>query len=358
MPLNEPSWWYPAKSDPALWQARLLAPIAAVYAWASNRKMLRTPDVKVACPVICVGNFTAGGTGKTPLACWLADFLKQNGFTPAFLTRGYGGREHGPVWLDAVHHTALDVGDEPFLLARHGAVMIARDRAVGAQKIVEGNKAVDVIIMDDGLQNASLHKDLRLAVVDGLRGFGNGRVIPSGPLRATLSAQAAVVDAVVFNQRAGEGQVISQAAKLARAELENVGFLGKRISAEVTTKDDVSWLNGARVLAFAGIGNPDRFFALLRRLGADVVHQRTFKDHQVLLEQDAKVLLKTAKDQDLILVTTEKDAVRVEPKGPSLKTLQAQARVLPIQMLFSLEDERTLSDLVLGSIKKARQKPD
>ena len=200
MPLNEPSWWYEAEGR-MTWQAWLLSPVSKLYGWIARRRMLRYDGLKVSLPVICVGNFTAGGTGKTPLACWIADRTKGHGARPVFLTRGYGGSLSGPVWVSTDHHTAHDVGDEPLLLVRHAPVMVAANRAEGAAAIGGSDQNFDVIIMDDGLQNPSLEKDLSIAIVDGVRGFGNGCVIPAGPLRAPLKSQIAGVHAVVVNHR-------------------------------------------------------------------------------------------------------------------------------------------------------------
>ena len=151
--------------------------------------MARADSHHAAVPVICVGNFTAGGTGKTPFVCWLVGLLKQRGLKPAILTRGFGGRMTGPVWVQPDTHTAIEVGDEPLLLAKRAPVMVARKRAEGVHAITQHEDQFDVVIMDDGLQNPSIKKDLSIALVDGKRGFGNGQVIPAGPLRASLSRQ-------------------------------------------------------------------------------------------------------------------------------------------------------------------------
>ena len=173
--------------------------------------MQRSPSAKSPLPVICIGNFTAGGTGKTPLALLVADRLIQRGFTPVFLTRGYGSRVRGPTLVDPTRHGAADVGDEALLLARAACVMVAPDRTAGARAIVEQCLDASLIIMDDGLQNPSLAKDLRIAVVDGARGFGNGLVIPAGPMRAPLGVQLAHTDIVVVNGRRDDRDGIARA---------------------------------------------------------------------------------------------------------------------------------------------------
>ena len=196
MSAEEPSWWY--NREAALAQ-RLLDPVARIWAWSAVRRLRTGKPHRVGLPVVCVGNFTAGGTGKTPLALYLARALADRGERPAFLTRGYGGRLRGPHVVDTALDTAADVGDEPLLLARQALTVVARDRAKGAALIagLSGLAPPTAIVMDDGLQNPGLAKDLSIAVVDARRGLGNGRVIPAGPLRAPLAAQLRIVDAIV-----------------------------------------------------------------------------------------------------------------------------------------------------------------
>ena len=196
MPLEEPSWWYDASEDDL--RVRALRPISGLFGWAAQRRLLNAKPYQSRLPVICVGNFTAGGTGKTPLSLMIATLLKERGAKPAFLTRGYSGRKTGPVWVNPSADLASDVGDEPLLLAACAPTMVARDRAKGAQEI-EASPMASHIIMDDGLQNPSLAKALSIAVVDAVRGLGNGEVIPAGPLRAPIDFQFGLVDAVVVN---------------------------------------------------------------------------------------------------------------------------------------------------------------
>lgn len=354
MPLNEPSWWYPTQSGRSSWQARALSPLSAVYAWAANRRMLRPDGLRAACPVICVGNFTAGGTGKTPLACWIADAVSQQGAAPAFLSRGYGGRLRGPVWVDSASHTAWDVGDEPLLLSRYGPVMVARDRGAGAEAVVRSNKNIDVIIMDDGLQNPSVKKDLRIAVVDGARGLGNGQVIPAGPLRATLGVQAALVDTIVINSGHRPGHDVEANAASLSDHLETVGYLGSTHVASIQAVGSTADLSGLRVVAFAGIGHPQRFFATLNAIGADVVDTRVFPDHHVISDNEAAALLNAAEALDGVLVTTEKDAVRLSAGGAQCQTLKTHARAVAVQMAFSENDERSLKRLISQTLDQTK----
>lgn len=358
MPVDEPGWWY-ARDDA---RARLLAPVARVWGRAAQQRFERDVSYKSRLPVICVGNFTAGGTGKTPLSLHIADLLVRAGEKPVFLTRGYGGSLTGPVFLDRERHTARDVGDEPLLLARAGPVMIARDRAAGARAIEASDVPASVIVMDDGLQNPALAKDVAIALVDGVRGVGNGLVMPAGPLRAPLEFQLGLVDAIVV---VGGARSEADASLSDRDMTETspavqgpevlkslrLSFPGPVLSASQEPEGEVSWLVGAPVLAYAGIGNPERFFSLLRRLGASVVETIVFRDHQALAERDAVQLLARAQAVGATLVTTEKDmarlAVGVPGDGSALARLAAASRSLPIRIALSEADGARLADLVV-----------
>ncbi|MGE0857147.1 MAG: tetraacyldisaccharide 4'-kinase, partial [Hyphomicrobiaceae bacterium] len=197
MPLEEPSWWY---EDETTATARMLMPLARLYARAALRRLDHAQPYRSRLPVICIGNFTAGGTGKTPLTLHVARHLVHLGEQPAILTRGYGGKVSGAHWIDADRDRADVTGDEPLLLARAAPTLISRDRRAGAIAIEASGRDVSVIVMDDGLQNPALTKDLTIAIVDGTRGVGNGLVIPAGPLRAPLDRQLALADAILVNR--------------------------------------------------------------------------------------------------------------------------------------------------------------
>ena len=200
MAQSEPSWWY---AGGATWQRNLLRPVASLYGRIAAARYSATTPERAARPVICVGNFTAGGTGKTPMSLLIADLVEQNGGAPWFLSRGYGGRLDGQERVDPARHTAAEVGDEPLLLAARAPTVTSRDRRLGAEFIARQAPANAVIIMDDGLQNPALAKDLTIAVVDAARGLGNGAVIPAGPLRAPHAFQLARTDLMVFNGTSG-----------------------------------------------------------------------------------------------------------------------------------------------------------
>ncbi len=344
---REPSWWY--LPQPTL-TARLLAPAAALYGAIGARRMLKPPSATSPLPVICIGNFTAGGTGKTPLALLVADRLRQRGLTPAFLTRGYGSRARHPTVVDPARHVAADVGDEALLLARAACVMVAPDRTAGARAIIQQRPDADLIIMDDGLQNPSLAKDLRIAVVDGARGFGNGLVIPAGPLRVSLAVQLAHTDIVVVNGRREDRDSIARAVAPA--------FTGPVLSAHQVPAVESGWLAGTAVVAFAGIGNPQRFFRLLEQSGARLVQERSFTDHHAFTDRDAAALLAAARRLGAILVTTEKDLVRLVGASGARGELARSARPLAITTAFHDDGEDHLIGLVLEALtqrQSARQ---
>ncbi len=347
MPIDEPSWWYGA---PGSVPSRLLAPVATVWGRVAERRFRAARHLDPGLPVICVGNLTAGGTGKTPLALSLAARLARLGCRPAVLTRGYGGRLAGPHWVDPDRDGAADVGDEPLLIARAVATLVARDRAVGGLRIAADGR-FGAILMDDGLQNGSLAKSLTIAVVDGRRGLGNGRVLPAGPLRAPLAFQLGLVDAVVVNApEAATGSVDRICADLAER------FPGPIMRAITRPAEDLSWLGDRPVIAFCGIGAPGRFFDLVRRSGGTLAARYAFPDHHAFTERDATRLLAVAAAADAALVTTEKDYVRLGSDGDRGR-LRALARVVPIRLTFDPADEARLeallADLLRGRAARA-----
>lgn len=338
MPVQEPDWWY---RDDLAWQAALLQPVAAVYGAIAARRIATKTRTRSRLPVICVGNFTAGGTGKTPMALALANLVEREGKEPWFLSRGYGGRLDGQERVDPERHRAIDVGDEPMLLAQRAPTVIAKDRRLGAELIERQAPQNAVIILDDGLQNPALFKDLTLALVDGRRGVGNGHVIPAGPLRAPLGAQFGEADAVVVmgDQGARSIDVIRR-------------FNGPMLSARTVPAGDIEWLRGTPVAAYAGIANPQRFFESIETLGGRIVERRVFKDHHLYSELDAEDLLKAPERLTATLVTTAKDHVRLAGVGPKRDRLAALSKVLRIEIEFDAGGDATLSQLVRGAISR------
>lgn len=342
MSRDEPSWWYRGKPG---WQARLLAPAGALYGAIACRRMRRAPRKTSILPVICIGNFTAGGTGKTPFSIALSDIVREIGHEPVFLSRGYGGSLAGPLLIDPHANTAADVGDEPLLLARAAPTVIARDRAEGADLIERTFGTDAMILMDDGLQNPSLRKDVAIAVLDINRTVGNGLCIPAGPLRAPLSCQMQRVDAVLLS-----GAAASEAEAHARARLSGL-FRGPLLRGEVLpAAGDVKWLRGASVVAYAGIANPDRFFALLRSLGAVILEQRTYRDHHAFTDAEASSLLGVAQNQNARLITTEKDFVRLYGASGPRGALRDQSLTLPVAMSLQEADAARLRDLIIAKL--------
>jgi tetraacyldisaccharide 4'-kinase len=337
MRLEAPFWWYRRKG--AL--ASVLAPVGRLYGRLVEARAARVEPYRSLLPVICIGNFTTGGGGKTPTAIAVAALLAELGARPAFLTRGYGGASEGPV-LVAKGQSAEEVGDEPLLLAEVAPTMVAADRAAGAAAL-EAAEA-DIIVMDDGFQNPSLAKDLSLVVVDAAAGIGNGLIIPAGPLRAPLEAQMARADALIV---IGDG---SKAAPLAEA------FAGQGkpvLKARMVPRQDRRWLGVLPVIGFAGIARPEKFFATLRNNGARLIDTRAFPDHHRYRERDARRLLKAAKEQNAMLVTTEKDFVGLaDEEDTALGELKHRCRPFPIAVEF--DDAAAVKALLSAAIAKAK----
>lgn len=333
MRIRPPSFWW---RDMGL-RARLLRPVAALYGMAAARRM-RRPGTVAAIPVVCIGNPTLGGAGKTPTAIAMAQMLAGAGAAPAFLTRGYGGRAEGPLRVNATAHRAHDVGDEALLLARSFTTIVARDRVAGARAAQAAG--AEIVVMDDGFHNPSLHKDFSALVVDAAYGVGNGLVFPAGPLRAPLAAQLAQAQALVV---VGEGDASGLPAM---AQERGLPCFRARL---VPSSDDAAALLRKPVLAYAGIGHPEKFFATLRAAGADVRACRAFADHHVYSKHDANALLAEAERGGLSLVTTEKDYVRLSPDGATGK-LRAQSAVLPVTLTFA--DPSAVLRAVLRAIRR------
>lgn len=354
MPLDEPSWWYGERADD--WRTRVLQPLSHLYGWAAVRRFAKSKPFRAEVPVICVGNFTAGGTGKTPMSLLLAELLTELGQTPAFLSRGYSGSMTGPGWVDPAVHDAGHVGDEPLLLAAAAPTMISRDRVAGARAIAARTPSVSVIIMDDGLQNPALEKDLRLAVVDGLRGIGNGQLIPAGPLRAPLSFQLEMTDAIIVNCPPGRsvGDTDADSSVLTRARRN---FPGPVLAASPEPAGDVSWLAGTKVIAFAGIANPQRFFRLIESLGAELAGTLEYRDHHRFTDAEADNLIRRAAAEGAQLLTTEKDLVRLAKDGTeAMARLRETARALPIRLRFK-DNDRIRMMALLAALFAERKDP-
>jgi tetraacyldisaccharide 4'-kinase len=329
--MREPGFWW--RGDGAT--ARLLAPAGAAYGFVAARRMAQ-PGRRAGVPVLCVGNFTVGGSGKTPTAIAAARILVAAGHRPFFLSRGYGGQLAGPVRVDG--QTADMIGDEPLLLARVAPTIVAHDRPAGAAAAARAG--ADAIIMDDGWQNPSLAKDLVIAVLDGRRGIGNGRVFPAGPLRAPLESQLDHADAMLVIGPPGGGAEPAIAAARRRCLPRFDGELAPEPAA-------IAKLAGARVLAFAGIADPGKFFATLEANGIAVAARRSFPDHHRFTVGEIAELLAGADRESLALVTTEKDLARLGGEAHA-RELLARATALPVAL--KVADVAGFERMVLGAV--------
>ena len=332
--MREPALWW-EKPGPL---ARLLAPLGSLYGAVAAFRLAR-PGRRASVPVICVGNPSLGGSGKTPAAIAIARLLQAQRLRPAFLTRGYGGRLAGPVTVAATH-TAADVGDEPLLLARIAPTIVARDRVAGAASAAAAG--AEAIVMDDGFQNPALTKDASVLVIDGRRGVGNGHVFPAGPLRAPLTAQLARAQALLVVGAAG----VAAEPAIAAARARGLPVIAARL---VPAADAVAALRARPVLAFAGIGDPEKFFGTLRAAGIAVAATQPFADHHVFGAAEAAALIARAERDNLALVTTEKDHARMAGDA-ALATLAARANVLPVTMAF--EDGEAIGRLLEAALKR------
>ncbi len=311
--MRAPEFW---AHDGAL--ARLLAPLGLGYDLVGRLHRATVRPVAAPVPVICVGNLTVGGAGKTPVVISLLQALSKRGIEAHCLTRGYGGRAAGPLRVDRGRHEVREVGDEALIIARAAPTWVARDRVAGARAAAEAGATA--IVMDDGFQNPSLFKDLSLIVIDGGYGFGNARVMPAGPLRESVPRGLARADALVV--------VGTEERILARSLNTGAPVLGARL----VSGPEGQRLAGQRVLAFAGIGRPEKFFATLEALGAELVETRSYPDHHPYGTGEIEALLARAKDRNARAVTTEKDAVRLPAE------FSARVEALPVTLAWRDED--------------------
>ena len=300
--MKAPGFW----SQPGAPLGTLLSPLGCAYSLAGALKRRRIKPSRVDATIVCVGNLVAGGAGKTPVALAVAAILQRDDL--AFLTRGYGGQLAGPARVAHATHTHAQVGDEALLLTRAAPTWVARDRVAGARAAIDAGAGL--IVMDDGHQNPYLDKDVSLVVIDGAVGFGNGQLIPAGPLREPVAAGLARADAVIISGEDRAGIVESLPPSLPV-------FTGRTLP----VTDTENWA-GRRVLAFAGIGRPEKFFDTLDALGCDIVATQSFADHHPFTDKEIAQICDRAKALDATPVTTEKDAVRLpDNMGNKIETL-------------------------------------
>lgn len=338
MQLKAPKFWFASHLNlyslllfPLTFVYRL---IRAVHQYIQSR---HRPLHGIPRPVICVGNSVVGGAGKTPVVTYLAQLLKKQNFPIALISRGFGGHLTASTRVDTERHSNSDVGDEPLLLAKVAPTWIGKDR--NASCLAAARDGAEVLLLDDGLQNASVPKDLSLLVVDGQQGFGNGLTLPAGPLRETVPESIRKIDAVVLM-----GDDLHKCREVTEQIQRHVHhefpiFKGSL----VPTAKSLADLEDKKLYAFAGIGYPDKFFRLLKKYEATVVGSESFADHYAYTIDDIARLQRTAKAKDAQLITTLKDWVRLPE--------HIQKDVLYFEVEFRPNDPSFFNRFVMGKIE-------
>jgi tetraacyldisaccharide 4'-kinase len=318
--MKAPAFWYQPKGI----LSTLLLPFGWLYGIGGKLLRISKDIQRFPVPIISIGNIVCGGAGKTPTAIALGELLQLRGHKVHFVTRGYGGTQSGPVEVDLTNHSPLDVGDEPLLLARYAPTWVAKERVLGVQKAAE--KGAQFIILDDGHQTTGLYKDVSFVVLDLSQGFGNGCVIPAGPLREDLSTGLKRTDALIG---------------IGRGEISVSRPLFKAISTPQPLL-----LPSNRVVAFCGLGFPQKFYKMLEDLETDLVATHSFPDHYIYKKEDLLRLQKMAKIHNGVLVTTRKDAIKIPTAW------QASLYVLDISIEF--EDPEGIYHLILEKASTSR----
>ena len=319
---------------PGFWRSKgalstTLLPLSLAYRAMHRSRMRGLSPKALPVPVICVGNATVGGAGKTPVTIALLEWLQEHGVAAQCISRGYGGSLHGPVRVNTQEHTAAETGDEPLVIAQHAPCWVGKHRLSAATAaVLDGAQC---IVMDDGLQNPTVKKSLSFLVIDGGYGFGNGRIMPAGPLRESVGEAAAKAQAAILIGE-DEAQAVTQLSP-------EMPVLKARL---VPQRNDLA---GRRVVAFAGIGRPEKFFVTLERLGAEVAMRFAFADHHMYGQDEIQGLINTAQSFKAVLITTQKDAMRLTPE------MRAQVEVLPVRLEF--DDESALFTLCKGFLPLA-----
>lgn len=310
----------PMVCTPVFWSSvNVLSLALTPFSWlyglgVTLRQRLVQPQI-VSAPVLCVGNLIAGGAGKTPATIAIVRLLKSLGKHPFVVSRGYGGSMTGPVQVDPALHRAAEVGDEPLILAAHTPTIVSKNRVSAAHYAIA--RGADVVVMDDGFQNPALHKTVSLVVIDGAYGFGNGLLLPAGPLREPVQAGLGRADAVIF---VGEDQ--AQVCSHLPSALPLVSASLRMIPPAVPPTSKT-------LLAFAGIARPEKFFNALKALGYLLAESYSFSDHHAYRAEELTMLREKAAQRQALLATTAKDAARLP------ETIRSQILIFDVEMVFS-----------------------
>jgi len=320
MPLKTPDFWYRSKGSSPSVIEYLMAPISLLYQYGHRINLRTTQSNSVDIPVICIGNVTVGGSGKTPVSIAINTIIKERNLfdAPFFLTRGYGGTEPGPRRIE-VHEDAKTVGDEPLLLASHSNTIVSVNRYRGSQLVQE--LGGDCIIMDDGLQNQSLSKSVSFIVINGKMGLGNEKTIPAGPLREPIDTAILRCDAIIM---------IGQDERDIKDKIpEHIPMF----RAEIKPSQGVQPDKGQNYIAFSGIAYPQKFFDTLEKSGYNVIESKSFSDHHAFTDHEIETLKTLANDRSAQLITTEKDYVRLP------QNVQQDIKTLPVTLVWDNEEE-------------------
>ena len=331
MQIKTPKFWYRELNSPAPWIERILWPVSAIYEAGHRLNLSRQSEINSPIPVLCVGNIVTGGSGKTPTLLAIQKLILQQAIAknPFFLSRGYGGSETGPHCVDPAHDTTARVGDEPLLLARAGQALVSQNRAEGVK--MGHSLGADIILMDDGFQNRSVAKDISLLVIDGASGFGNHKLLPSGPLREPIADGLARADAVILigaDERNIKAELPSN-LPVFQANIKS-GFAGEKNNPYI---------------AFCGLACPEKFQKTLAKEKLNILKFYDYPDHHSFTTKELEKLLQESREQNAILITTEKDFVRIPT------AFSAGIKILPIEIIF--EDPSGLATFL--KIKLERQ---
>ncbi len=327
-----PRFWYNQKNTPQKILKYTLSPLGWIYERAVEKRFEMNTQVPMSKPVICVGNLTVGGNGKTPTVLSLASFFAKRNYNPHLLTKGYGGEEAGPVQINRDIDTAEYIGDEALLLAQRAPTWVAANRPLGAQHAIDAG--AEMIIMDDGFQNPIIYKDFSLVVIDGKIGFGNQYVMPAGPLRENIENGILRADAVLII-----GEDRNHVETLIKSIKDIPVFKAKLVATHNNPK-----VKGKKFAAFAGIGRPSKFKDTLEEYGAEITTWKEFPDHYLYKTEDLRGLLKTAAKAKTPIITTSKDFVRIP------KHMQKDIQVFAVELEWENQDE--ILDLIEHAINK------